>query len=68
MSANYTVKLLSLKSVAMGNNKYTNFITKTAVDAELDTMISLFCQRGRYQQADYSLERFETVWKRGEMY
>ena len=51
MSGNYIPKLLSLKSVAMGNQKYTNFITKTAVDADLDRKISLFCQKGMYHKS-----------------
>jgi hypothetical protein len=39
MSGDYIIKLLSLKSVAIGNKKYTNFITKTAVDADLDNFV-----------------------------
>ena len=43
MSGDYIIKLLSLKSVAIGNKKYTNFITKTAVDADLDNFVRREC-------------------------
>ena len=43
MSGDYIIKLLSLKSVAIGNEKYTNFITKTAVDADLDNFVRREC-------------------------